>query len=206
MEEKRGPLRLDNWTGSEIGQHERAEQKLGRQANGRDVTYRQQNHKIGGSCSDGQWHVQSGVYEIWNWAVQNFKADIRKWMAVHRVSAGARCSVLGGRGILGFHAAPIFGDLWYIVKLTHRPEHKGWCKFSVSPGAWNYLLSIVLCSGGGAAIRNTRVILICTRSVRQSSLVELATMYRFSQCLSLNNSARCFTSVINSSQLLYYSY
>ena len=76
--EKRSPLRLDNWTGSEIGQYQRAEQKLGRQANGRDTTHRQKNHEVGEGCSHGQWHVQSGVYKIWKWRVQTFEDCIRK--------------------------------------------------------------------------------------------------------------------------------
>ena len=77
-EEKCGKLRRHNKTGSEICYHKRAEQNLGRQANGRDATHRQQNHKIGDGCGDGQWHVQSCVYKIWKRIVQTFKADIQR--------------------------------------------------------------------------------------------------------------------------------
>ena len=89
-EEKRGNLRRDNWSGSEICYYKRAEQKLGRQANGRDATHRQQNHKVGEGCGHGQWHVQSGVYEIWKWTVQTFKADIQKWWTKQQISVRLR--------------------------------------------------------------------------------------------------------------------
>ena len=72
-EENCAKLRHDNWTGSEVGHHERAEQKLGRQANGRDATHRQQNHKVGEGCGDGQCDVKRPVYKTGKWIVQSHK-------------------------------------------------------------------------------------------------------------------------------------